>query len=239
MQALKGLYGALDPGSAAFHSFLETGRQELDQYPREPATYYHALRAVADEKFGRSPLVMLAFADGIFEIEITGVDLDTMYDWRYRPGSNPRDARVCINAKVFDRIKGAWLLDSCSHGKVDTGRSVRRCLAFSYEGSWETVEDVAGNGGNPSRIFYKDVHHPKPGDRYLVFMELHVGPADSTGSSAYAVNPMRDMQYEGGMFEIRDGKVLDSTNYFGLGKEPEIAALKEHLRKIIEEQLRP
>lgn len=84
---------------------------------------------------------------------------------------------------------------------------------------------------------FATVHHPRPGDRYIVFLHVWTYSFLEPEGSPYYIVPRTMYQREGGMFKIADNQLLDQQNYFGQGHAVPLVAFKEFLRASIRELL--
>src|SRR5207249_7295878 len=94
------------------------------------------------------------------------------------------------------------------------------CLNFGYGKDSET-------GGD-----YSDVHGRKswlgtaaPGEEYFLFLSL-----STLDFKNDLLTPERGLDSAGGMYRIVDGRVMDSSNFWGAGTTPTVAAFRERLQ---------
>ncbi len=251
---LKYLYVLLDYDPVLFQNYIKYGYYLNNRYKNSPECFYNALRKTVFEKMGATPVFMLAFADGVYEIEVTSVSTDSAFAGFQRYSIDDLDAQTCITARVIDVIKGGSLLTVCTNneGGGAPGNGYL-CSRFSFGNGWFTYFGPSGGSDVRAMIEYIDstgnskiisplysvVHQPHIGDKYLIFLQADCSPALDVNGVPVNVYPFRLAQWEGGLFPVVRGSLSDSANYFGLGRSPDIDEVKSFLRTTIDSRLHP
>ncbi len=218
------------------HSGQAIEEGSKDDYLTHPRELYNAVRKAIRANRHVPPtyesydLKLLLLADYIVKVRVFEIvrGIDTTY-----PSPLPWVNYAC---EVLDSIKGMHLPNSCdpafylpaARKNESTDQTPApppgHCLIFGHKSpqysgqlsSWP--EQESGN-----------IVEPEVGDVAYVF--LTVGQDFNTLS----IRPLNEYDKTGGVFLVKDGKVLDSGNFWGLGYEPDEAEFLQNIQTKITE----
>ena len=154
-----------------------------------------------------------------------GVDvtyLDSPSDW------------VNVACEVLDTIKGKRLPNTCVEGfrPAESGHQTQEvapwqtghCLIYGHNTNLPAGELLTGVHGSPNKVI-----QPEIGD--IVYLFLSVGHEFNT----ITIRPQNAYDITGGVFVIKNGKVQDVGNLWGLGTTPDEESFRSNLDQKIDE----
>jgi hypothetical protein len=143
---------------------------------------------------------------------------------------NDTVGRIDIGAKIARTVRiVSSTVDSAIYGRVfpacdkqhmaKTSEHQQRCLTFNV--FFETIYNARSERNLSRDAITIASKMPLPGRQYLVFLFLY--PVCRDADTAYiAIRPASWIGSECGLFEVVDSKVVDMTDYFGLGPNPPV-----------------
>jgi hypothetical protein len=161
--------------------------------------------------------VLLVTAPYILHIRISDVvrGRDTTFS---RPTSY-----INVACNVLETIKGQHLPSNCFYTAAVVGKqtpeSVPPCLLFGYPEGWTTA---AGFSDIPSSA--STVKTVQAGEEYFAFLGFG---AITVQDNYLTIIP--NFEPAGGLFQIKDGRVNDPGNFWGLGTAPTVQQFRDNL----------
>lgn len=223
------LYSVIDYDPILFERYGITVNRELRwQLPSQgrsmsPFTVETKLRSrIQNEIAQREPFPrdygLLLVAPYVLHIRVDDVVIGE--DTTYTP-----KPYVNVACSVLEVFKGQRLPSNCffpATAAQDNTKQVQPippCLLFGYPKGWLTN---AGFSDTPSSG--TTLRTAQVGEEYIVFLRFI-----ALNQEANDIIPVPNFEPSGGMFLIRDGKVSDPGNTFGIGTQPSLQAFKQRL----------
>ncbi len=221
------MYAVTDYSPNLMRRYMTTTRDSIPggRYTSFPANSYYGLQWALEkrlEEFGMN-YAMLLMTHYILRVRIDTVvtGIDTTY-----PNRIPW---VNVSCTVQEKIKGQILPNNC---RYDADRSESHtfsikanCLNFGYPMNWMT-----GIGFNNERNINTGtyIRTVQQGEEYYIFLEQL-----SLWKFYDYLTPTHQFEATGGLFQIKNGRIEDPANFWGLGINPSEQDFLNKLNELI------
>ncbi|MBK7033471.1 MAG: hypothetical protein IPH49_09435 [Ignavibacteria bacterium] len=201
-----------------------------------PYSHYRDIRigiAGAIEQYSPSKSLDAALTSSDYIALVTVNDTVGLIDTGAKIARTVRVVSSTVDSAVYGRV-----FPACDQQHMaTTSEHERRCLTFNVH--FETIYKARSEKNLPRDAITIASKMPLPGRQYLVFLFLY--PVCRDADTAYiSIRPASWIGSECGVFEVVDSKVVDTTDYFGLGTNPSvndvISIINSRIRQIVSYQ---